>query len=101
MFLNGYIQTPNIHHFKGFAIKILQYKMKKMLKSHNKGRRTHSIYYEFLRYRRYDGTLNVGTFLSRLLRREVQECKSYIIVHLSTTLVAQLPIVKIREILIS
>jgi hypothetical protein len=54
MFLNGYIQTPNIHHFKGFAIKILQYKMKKMLKSHNKGRRTDSIYYEFLRYRRYD-----------------------------------------------
>ena len=33
MFLNGYIQTPNIHHFKGFAIKILQYEMKKMLKS--------------------------------------------------------------------
>ena len=27
--------------------------MKKLPKSHNKGRRTHSIYYEFLRYRRY------------------------------------------------
>ena len=32
MFLNGYIQTPNTHHFKGFAIKILQYEMKKCLK---------------------------------------------------------------------
>ena len=31
---------------------MLQYEIKKLLKSHNKVRRTHSIYYEFLRYRR-------------------------------------------------
>ena len=52
MFLNGYVQTPSIHHFKGFAVKILQYEMKKLTNSHNKGRRTHSIYYDFLRNRR-------------------------------------------------
>ena len=32
MFLNGYVQTPNIHHFKGSTIEILQYEIKKGLK---------------------------------------------------------------------
>ena len=42
-----------------FAIKILQYEMKKLPKSHNQGKRTHSIYYEFLRNRRYKLVLKV------------------------------------------
>jgi len=26
----GYVQIPSIHHFKGLAMKILQYKVKKL-----------------------------------------------------------------------
>ena len=47
------VQTPSMHHFKGFAKKILQYEIKTLPKSYNKGRRTHSFYYEFLLNRRY------------------------------------------------
>ena len=50
---NGYVQTSSIPYFKGFAIKILQYEIKTLPKSYNKGRRTHSFYYEFLLNRRY------------------------------------------------
>ena len=39
--------------FAIFFIKILQYEIKTWPKSYNKGRRTPSFYYEFLRDRRY------------------------------------------------
>ena len=47
MFLNGYVQTPSILHFKGFFMRILQYEIKKLPKSHKKGTRTHSIWFDF------------------------------------------------------
>ena len=47
IFLNGYVQTPSILHFKGLFMRILQYEIKDCPKSHNKGTRTHSIWFEF------------------------------------------------------
>ena len=47
IFSNDYVQTPSIHHFKGFFIKILPYEIKNWQKVNNKGTRRHSIYYEF------------------------------------------------------
>ena len=46
-FSNDYVQTPSIHHFKGFFMKILQYEIKNCQKVNNKGTRRHSIWYEF------------------------------------------------------
>ena len=41
MYSSTDVQTPSIHDFNGFAIKILQYEIKTLPKSYNKGRRTH------------------------------------------------------------
>ena len=47
IFLNDYVQTPSIPDFKGFIMRNLQYEIKKLPKSCNKGTRTHSIWFDF------------------------------------------------------
>ena len=43
-FSNDYVQTPSIHHFKGFFMRILQCEIENCQKVNNKGTRRHSIY---------------------------------------------------------
>ena len=46
-FLNDHVQTPSIPDFKGLIMRYLQYEVKKLTKSCNKGARTHSIWFDF------------------------------------------------------
>ena len=44
---NDYVQTTSIPVFKGLVMSNLQYEIKKVSKSCNKGTRTHSIWFDF------------------------------------------------------